>query len=277
MTDVIVTRSGLNKWHYSPPVEWPEKEKVNFYAVSPDSIDFSVNMSWHTTIKYKSPGDQDLIIATNFDARPTSGNLKLNFRHALAKIEAAVRTSRSDIEVRLHSVAIRNVARYGDFFYPETSTTNNGENVHITDCWKTYGNWDYYPLFKIEDGYEILTGTPLKADNKNISFFIPCPLDDIKYQGYFSGSMLELSYQLADRETGKILWPDDTAPHELRDISNPAFGLARLALNTDIPQKRWESGKIYRYTVTLDNPSTIPATRSRLSSIMTEVSVSDYQ
>lgn len=272
MKDVTVTRTGVNSWSYSPLVKWPEDNAVDFYAVSPPSVKVNINPSWYNTINYRSPGNEDLLVAVNMDTRPTSPTLRLNFRHALARVTMRAKTNRTDIRVKLRSVAVRNVADYGDFFYPRKSTLPGEEAGSLSSCWSTYYNGGYYTIFQ-GDSAITLSSEPVAVNSTGTEFFIPCTLADLEYSGYFTGAAIEISYQLIDKESGDIIWPDQTTEQILRDPTDHSFGMARLPLNEKLPGKRWESGKSYSYTLNLDSESYLPVSRTTLSTISANLTI----
>lgn len=275
MNDVVVTRTGLNSWTYSPHVKWPEGKPVDFYAVSPPEVKMQINTSWHHTINYTSTGTEDLLISVKMQARPTSSRLKLNFRHALAMIKMKARTTRTDVEIRLRSIAVRNVAGHGDFFFPNESTLPGKPIGSITDCWRTYYNGNYYKLFDAE-GYVTLSSTPIAADNTGVAFFIPCLLDDVGYEGYITGSTIEVAYKIVDPETGSTIWPDNNTPNQLRDPTDNSYGMAHLPLNSEVPGKMLEAGKAYNYLINVDNAASLPQSRTASTAVNASLTVTDF-
>lgn len=275
MNDVVVTRTGINSWTYSPHVKWPEGKPVDFYAVSPPEVKMQINTSWHNTINYTSPGTEDLLVSVSMQARPTSSRLKLNFRHALAMIKMKARTTRTDVEIRLRSIAVRNVAGHGDFFFPNVSTLPGKPIGSITDCWRTYYNGNYYKLFDAE-GYVTLSSTPIAADNTGAAFFIPCLLDDVGYEGYITGSTIEVAYKIVDPETGSTIWPDNNTPNQLRDPTDNSYGMAHLPLNSEVPGKMLEAGKAYNYLINVDNAASLPQSRTTSTAVNASLTVTDF-
>ncbi|MCM1331341.1 MAG: fimbrillin family protein [Bacteroides sp.] len=275
MNDVVVTRTGINSWIYSPHVKWPEGKPVDFYAVSPPEVKMQINTSWHHTINYSSTGTEDLLVSVKMQARPTSSRLKLNFRHALAMIKMRARTSRTDVEIRLRSIAVRNVAGHGDFFFPDESTLPGKPIGSITDCWRTYYNGEYFKLFDA-DGYVTLSDTPIDAGNTGVAFFIPCVLDDVSHDGYIKGSTIEVSYKIVDKETGATIWPDNNTHNQLLDPADRSYGMAHLPLNSEVPGKRLESGKSYNYLIDVDNPASLPQSRTASTAVNATLTVTDF-
>lgn len=126
MNNVEVIRVGLNRWEYSPAVEWPA-EPVDFYAVSPMTVRLN-DEYFNQTVPYNqtsngngdfwNASDTDLLIAVRMGADQSSGRIRLNFRHALARVSLQLKTSDNDRQyVRVRRVTLEGRSE-GTFSFP---------------------------------------------------------------------------------------------------------------------------------------------------------------
>lgn len=276
MDSVIVTRKGLNRWEYYPPVKWPENKTVDFYAVSPSWIEMHVNIWWQNTIRYSNPeADTDLLISVRKDVSGSMGGPKLNFRHATAMIELSVRsTIEYPLQVRLVKAAIKDVADYGTFHFPDRSTSPDTNKGELFDLWHTYnGSAVTYPLFEAH-GYMALSGQPVPLTDEG-KFFIPFAMSELQHSGYWHGSRLELTYQIWDLATDSRVWPAADTDYSLLSKEVDGCGVAMISLRDATPEGRWVPGRSYRYSIDIKSPASMPDSRG--GGIATDCEAGDMQ
>lgn len=271
MKDVVVTRTGLNRWEYSPEVDWPGTP-VTFIAVSPASAPLMVNPFWEDMINFSNDGHTDLLVSKRTVSQ-TSGSLKLHFHHALAMVNVFLHSDLADDKVRVLSVGTRNISGYGQYLYPKDGTDGLSYE-RISDGWTIWSQeGSYIGLFSSDNGI-LIDSAPVPADNRGYFYFLPTELPDMTVDGYVKGAFLEIIYRIEDAY-GNIIWPDSSTDPMLVAPENPAYGIARLPLGKGIDAGRWIAGVNYRYSVNLNSPAAIPPSRSTAGNEMT-VEISSY-
>lgn len=251
MDNVTVTRMGLNSWVYSPPVEWPSGQKVDFYAVSPSWIKMNNNSWWEHIIPFsESEGvSTDLLIAVKKDAEETSGRLKLNFRHALARVVVKLRCVLPGLTVRVKSVALCNFADFGNFRFPHATTSPSTDNGDLYDCWQIYNTTGtYMEIFRATDGY-IGINEEAQTVCEDL-YFLPFQMKSLSNSASWEASLIEITYQVIDTETGRTLWPEEGL-----------YRAAEIDIATATPEMRWVPGRSYEYIIDVG----VPATRGEYS------------
>lgn len=249
MQNVAVTRVGLNKWVYSPPVEWPGDTTVDFYAVSPAWVEMD-NNPWTQTDIVDWDGENnistDLLIGVRTDVKQSDGRLKLNFRHALARISVRLKCTIDNAVARIKEVRMCNFADNARFSFPRTTTTQDTDRGELFDNWQIYNTTSTtVTLFRAADGY-IAVGPESVALCEN-AYFIPVELRPVDTVPVWEASFMEIVYQIADSNTGDVLWPEEGL-----------FRTVLVDIGAATPQTRWLPGKTYVYTV----DAFIPETRS---------------
>lgn len=239
MDNVVVTRTGINSWIYSPPVDWPEEETVDFFAVSPSSIVIDNNPWWYHTFRYdNSEASTDLLISVRLGIYQTSGRIKLNFRHALSRVQVRLKSSDTSARIHVSDVAIDNISLSGTFYFPVSTTSPETNRGELFDCWKTYNNQDDIIVFSSEDGNSLaLDDNPVVVSPVNL-FMLPDSLTYFNPDIIWEGSHIRVNYS----EEGESR-------------------TARIPIREATPEHRWLPGQSYRYTVDLaptgtrsDNP-----------------------
>lgn len=227
MDNVVVTRTGINSWIYYPAVEWPDNESVDFFAVSPASMTIQNNQWWFHTFRYDNVNcDTDLLVSVASGVNQSSERLRLNFRHALARVRIMLKCSDSTQKVGVSEVQICNISRFGTFFYPAKTTSADTNTGELFDCWHTYDSHDDITVFKPEVGNFIyLSEKPMDIGPENI-FMIPDSLDAMKPDIIWEGCHIMVKYTHNGNEE-----------------------VARIPIRESTPNNRWEPGKSYRYTI----------------------------
>lgn len=224
MNHVTVTRTGADTWTYYPPAEWPVMP-VNFIAVSPASVEYTVNKYWeHSLHNYVCSGKEDLLIATAYDCRQSTGKQRLNFRHALVNVLVQIYTPQPEADVHVTNVELRALAGVGDYYFPKTTTSEGGSNY---GTWTTYYNGVTYTVFT---GDLLLTAKAQSASNTGVEFFIPSKLDDLQTEGYVRGSCIAVTYQVGSGGSKTAYFP----------------------LTKNLTDNTWKGGVQYMYTLKLN-------------------------
>ena len=268
MDNVRVVRVGLNRWEYSPAVDWPA-EPVNFFAVSP--MDVRMNDEWAAmTVSYNHtdggngaffrPADTDLLVAVRMLADQSSGRIRLNFRHALARISLSVKTSHVEGQaVRIGRVSFEGRAE-GTLRLPNQTTspeTFDGSLIHNWTIWNTHGN--SLILYEATEGYLALTEAPIALLEAG-KYVVPDFLTPIHNSGEVTGQRFDVYYQIVDSRTGERLWPNEhTDWWDLATPSSREWGVGRYALYGHTPDNTLLPGYHYRYTLTIDKASHLPS------------------
>lgn len=274
MDGVTVKRSGINKWSYSPAVDWPGVP-VNFLAVSPATASIYTNY-WNNDnkiINYVCSGKEDLLVATRYDAIQGEGNIRLNFRHTLSQVTVRLRVDDSSdgMKVMLHKAYIKDIAIQGDYKLPTTTTSpieGSGDNA-VKGEWSTWNNNSTSRLiYDAGPDDTPLDATPLALDNQDVLFFIPAKLDPVQFSGYYHGSRIEVLYRVYDSATGKALWPSTRTPAEDIDRDEHHYAVARFALIDGVEGGKWRQGWSYNYTASLI-PGNVAASGSRAGATLT--------
>lgn len=261
MDNVTVTRTGLNSWVYSPPVDWPVGQKVDFFAVSPAWVTMNNNSWWEHVIPFSARDDAstDLLVSVRTGVDQTSGRLKLNFRHALARVTLSLKCTLPGLTARVRNVALCNYADFGNFHYGDSTTSPGTNSGELYDCWRIYNTTStYLTLFRAANDY-IATG-PDPVTVRDDLYFIPFEMKSLTTSASWEATLLEVTYQVADEKTGEILWPKDGL-----------FRTAEVEIATATPEGRWVPGRSYHYVVDVGMPA------SRASAPLTaQCAVSPY-
>ncbi len=148
-----VNKNG-DVWTYSPTRFWPESGTIDFYSVSPSSVNASISGSSRKIENYTVNTDVskqiDLLYAVNKDcskAENGHSGVQVNFRHALSQIVFKAKSSNEAIVVDIKGVTLVNAKTTGTFTYP-TKTTSPYDDPESTD----------YDT-EINDGTSALSGT----------------------------------------------------------------------------------------------------------------------
>lgn len=216
MDNVVVTRTGVNSWTYSPPVNWPEDGSVDFFAISPSSLRIVNNQWWFHTIMYHSKDARtDMLVAVKRDVWQSSGRIKLNFRHALAKIDVKLKCSDPTVKVGVSDVTICNVDTIGEFKFPAVTTSPDTNNGELFGYWKVYSSHHEVKVFSAGGGNRImLSETPVEVTPEKL-FMIPINLvDKGEFGEYHDGTIIKIVYAARGKDyEAKVLLYDATPDH----------------------------------------------------------------
>ncbi|MDH8701964.1 uncharacterized protein YjbI with pentapeptide repeats [Dysgonomonadaceae bacterium PH5-43] len=157
-----ITRGEDDSWNYTPKRYWPEGLKVDFYAYSPASsknietgkgiADYVAGASPITyTVPQVSETDaqEDFLVARIKGQDKNSGNVKLNFLHALSRIKFYAKTSQKNITYTIESVELMNLNTKGELNLDDAGIVEAGSLVYDpsadpTVIWESQGPSDDY-------------------------------------------------------------------------------------------------------------------------------------
>ena len=269
MKNVVVTGNNTEGWSYDFTKFWPTTDKINFYSYSPASLTGVSIASTAQTIEHKvstTCAEQiDVLYALNNGLGKADGEVKVNFRHALAQIVFQAENSKSDLEVVINGVRIVNVKNSGTFSWPTASTNNPnytetenggtgdaGKDTQLDASWGTWALQDTYVSHPADITQQTLTGETAAAvalttaDDPLLVMpqtFIPATVED-KFMKIEAGkTFFAISckiYSIENGTTKTLLWPSTD-------------GFAEVVIPATSPDKidakdAWKQGRKYVYT-----------------------------
>ena len=126
MEEQVVNKAG-NEWVYSPVRFWPTSGEVDFYSVSPASVETNITKDAQQIVDYTvntDPSKQiDLLYAVNMECTKSSNGVPVNFRHALSQVVFKAKTVNPNIEVQIESIKLNHIMGKGTFTFPTETTT----------------------------------------------------------------------------------------------------------------------------------------------------------
>jgi len=283
LDNVIVRRVGQsNKWEYSPKIDWPGPA-VNFYMVSP------INTNMHVINygdgrgalldKYINTGKIDLVVAADYDEVAHPGPVRVNFRHALTRIEASIRPSLPEgYDLMVKMVYATGVPLEGSYTWPTESTNiqNSGDigdtassGRWVPTGYATHSNYTFRLLGNIDSD-----GVILKNDGEygamkgtGIQFLIPNELEESRYaEAHWLGANLMVVYRIVKAGTEESAWPiAGETPEEYLFNEDKTWAIQPFPLREATPDNRWRSGINYHYRMTLNAPEALRGKTRSLS------------
>lgn len=255
MDNVVVTRTGLNKWSYSPAVNWPDYP-VDFFATYPASVKVDLNPWWeHIIDNYSDPTNStDLCVAVRMQSNQSDGRIRLNFKHVTARLLGSIKFSMDPrYQVRVKMARLKDFSEYGRFVMPRVTTDSKMTPQDLMKCWTTYTNTGTERiLFQAQDdSYLQLTDKPYETVTGGL-YFIPFDLEPETFYGSYAGTRLEIAYQIYDTETNQIIWPDKSVhyPFSWEDCV-----LSYIFLEDATPDGKWYPAVTYHYEVDIVRPT----------------------
>ena len=271
MDNVLVVRTGLNRWEYSPAIEWPA-EPVNFYAVSP--MEVTMNDEWNSmTVNYHQNAQgvngqaydesmTDLLVGVRIQANQSVGRLRLNFRHALARIRVKVSSDAPEGQVvRIARIVFQGRAE-GKLSLPNATTspeTNDGSLIHNWQIWNTFTQG--LTLFEAVESYMTLSSEPVEITGVG-RYLVPDFLKPVQMSGSITGQRFEVVYRIVDADTGKQIWPDASTDYwDLANSNSREWGVGRFGLYGHVPDNTLYPGVNYSFSITVSGPSHLQPSR----------------
>lgn len=258
MKGVTVTKSS-GEWTYSPVVFWPKDNKLDFYAVSPSSVNPTINTTTAVITDYTvADGSEDLLYSYKKEATKGAA-VNLNFRHALSQIAFKIKNTRAtDMQVKVKSIKVKGIADKATLTWAAQTTGDNlsstNNNTETGDSWGTWSTpakstTDYgteYTFYNAADDNES-TLTTSDAEIGEPLFLMPQTLDPWNKLGTGStstnyGACLLVDCQIMGGTDKNVkIWPEDD--------TNYATVAIPLTNPTDGSNNKWMQGKKYVYTI----------------------------
>lgn len=270
MDNVTVHRVGPNSWFYSPLVEWPVSP-VNFLAVSPATFKITTNHWWWHVINFKANGEArtDMVVAVRNGAVQSDGRIRLNFRHAMARVHLDIAADIPSSSVVLKGIDMFTVDNGGDFLLPRESTYPKDSIGQLDNCWAPWTQDQTnqtIPYFRASDGEELtLSSTPVDPANLGNHFYVPFNFIPLTVNNeHIYGTAIRLICRIVNAATGEKLWPNDKTDYKLIATADKEYGYIFFALYDVQGHRRWRPGHDYTYHVTVRNEGVVPPEHSEV-------------
>lgn len=268
MDGVDVNRNGT-RWEYAPVQYWPAGKSVNFYSYSPKEINSGAAEGNITSDNPDIPdfindGKTDLLYAVNMDQNESTGQVKVNFRHALSQVRFMVKKNTAQpVNVKVYSLEVINANTVGSFRFPR-QTTAQGTDVYGT--WHDMKSPAVCEIYLSEDGMD-LTAEAQEMLSTGYMFVVPQTLTELTGTDTSKATIARLRCTITDSgAAGHVVWPSSTAEPGYDASNTSAYIYFPLYTQNN---SEWISGKSYRYQLTVGVPSTAGA-------IDFDVTVDDY-
>lgn len=250
MDNVTVTKSSSdNTWTYSPVMYWPTTP-VNFFAYSPDDWNKGISDA-DSPVTYTNDGNSDLVYAVNINEVQSASPVSMNFHHAFSSVKVMLKSTTENILVSVSGVTLANILKTGTFKFPKTDTkpavaTSAGVWTALTDP----GDYVYFS----GDKPIVLSATETDYSNECSGFLLPQNLTAMNQtsDGY-SGSYIRVDCTIADKASGKLIWPNDNTPANQKETSAAGDVTGHLFFslsNSDLAH--WVGGSKYVYVITIN-------------------------
>lgn len=274
MRNIEVVRKGLNSWTYSPSIDWPDYP-IDFEAVTPSSVEIASFGSWNwgypSTVDFDTnqEGKTDFCIAVARHIHQTEGRIRLNFRHAMARIDILLGADIPDATLMVKKIDLFNVCRRSTFLFPKESTYPQNQTGQLDGCWADWTQSNANDTIAFFISNEPL-GTPVDTSvtsigNQDNIFYIPytfIPL--IENNGYITGSGIRILCKTISDDTGKQIWPNENTPYQLVPSQWGGkwayifFPLADSDKPADSDRNKWRPGYHYNYRIHIHHEGTLP-------------------
>lgn len=281
MNNVAVSKTGTNVWSYSPVQYWPANETVDFYAFAP--------ASWVGTkgalspIAYDAyPGTEDIIYAVSANLSGNTGQANaqviFSFRHALSKVTVKMRSSNTNLEVKVTNVAMAHLMTKGNFSFPRNSTAGTPTTDNIGK-WADQNTPMTYMLHMSQSPSDIitLTETPTVVSmagqtSDGSLFMMPQPL--VWHNGGSdTDNYITVMCSIYDTKSGAKLWPNENTPAEnIVEGSTFGDGLLKFPLSTS-KFSEWQPGCHYIYNLVINSNDEMGAIEFGTPSVDTFIDV----
>lgn len=261
MDNVEVNKTATNVWSYSPIAYWPAKLTVDFYAYAPAG--FLGKSNPLNPIEYDAyMADEDIIyaVAPRLSGFTDASNPQVifNFRHALSKVTVKLRSSNTNLEVRVTNVALAHIYTKGNFHFPAESTsgTLSADNI---GTWTDQNTPVPYILHMSQTPSDIITLTPTSNDMSTTGmglggdkYVLPQTLS-YETNGTGTDQYITVMCSIYDADTSIKLWPNANTPAEnIVEGSTFGDGLLKFPLKTNTVTA-WQPGFHYIYDLTINS------------------------
>ena len=274
MFNVEVVRTNLNSWSYSPAVEWPDYP-IDFEAVTPATEEITTLGLWEwgypSTVLFDTHGEAktDFCIAAARHIRQTTGRIRLNFRHAMARIDIKVASDIPSATLVVKKIDMFNVCSKSTFFFPRGSTFPQDQIGQLDDSWAAWTQDnanDTIPFFISENPEGIAVDSVLRSiGNQDNRFYIPYTFRTLaESNGHITGSGIRMLCKIVDNASGRQIWPDRDTPYQLIP-QQWSYKWAYIFLplgDSSVPEtdtrNRWRPGYNYNYRIHINRQGTLP-------------------
>lgn len=199
-------------WGYSPMQFWPVGKTMNFYSISPAIVtdpaaadNIGMDSSNPDIPNFKNEFQTDLLYGVNMGLTDeNSSQVKINFRHALARVD--FRFKRKDgqsVVFTADEIELVNVYNTGDFKFPRTSTTDNNIEVSVGK-WTVKGVKSSMTLNSAVSDF--IGETPVQLMSANNQFVIPQDIT-MASDTHTDGMYLRVHGTIFDEASKLQTWP----------------------------------------------------------------------
>ena len=271
-------------WNYTNTKFWPTTETIDFYSYAPIALKNAANTTIdfnkdNRTIAYEVPttcADQiDILYAVNNNLTKETGNVSVNFRHALAQVVFQAKNVKSDLNIEVTNVRIVNVKNSGTFTLPTADTAPYLDEVADGDAASvdgaSRGTWAQGDVYKsysaaLKDTDPIVIPTD---GTKEVLSDVECPLlvmpqeiqtpvgvdDDtdgkVDYLPINEGkTYFAVKCRITQSENGAetLLWPSKDVLVDQNGVIQTK-GYAEVFIPATVPTANaWKQGYKYVYT-----------------------------
>lgn len=268
MINTPVRRVALNEWDYSPKIQWPEKDSLRFFAISPVEGNRIHLNPWSGTWAENTGYDPkvDLVVCTRFDFRRNGQPVPLNFVHAMARVQLRLAADVPGEKVYICAADLINMRMGSQFYFPSV-TTASPSSADITRCWLYLNGIDYalHPYFQGDAAKPVLlTGSYEEYTNTGNQFEAPYPFSQLMVDSetgrHFTGQAIRLTVRFVDSKTGRRTWPNDSTPIPLllSNYGDREWGYVFFPLYGVAGMTTFESGKSYVFDVMVRRHGVLP-------------------
>lgn len=233
---------------------WPitNNYPMDFYAYYPTGTTLTSALTAEHTIAATPATQVDILAAlkTNVMSRPSSGNVNMNFKHILSKINFMVKTGNT-VTVEVQSIAIKHVGNKGTFDYARQDWTV------VPSMFTSDYDFMKAPLDNANKFVGATAGLSVKGSD---SYLMLMPQDlsvagrtwDQTEIGLGNQSYIEVVYRMYETSTGvNIVGYEDAANHpDYAGSGSTATGPLFVKVAYPLPTN-WLMGKAYTYTIHL--------------------------
>ncbi len=267
-TDIVTTFDNGNSWTSDYSRYWPGNRPKNwsgltFYAYTEGSsrnrsadnengsenLDMSKNIPMIKDFKVKSNSydQKDLMYAVAKDVNKTDGNgeVSLNFKHALCKVNFSASNNNPNISnIEILSIELGGIKGEGSFQFPDLSSSN-AMNINLTNA-DHNGKWEI-PIDAENQSYilsdiNMNLGSSGQSDSGYLSeglLLIPQQVEARKDKTSNNGSYIKVTIKVT--------------PKGASQPNSPEVYFFPIAVN-------WKEGKSYCYDINWSHPFTAVTT-----------------
>lgn len=240
----VVKNNGV--WGYSPMQFWPVGKTMNFYSISPAIVtdpaaadNIGMDSSKPDIPNFKNTFQTDLLYGVNMGLTDASSSqVKINFRHALARVDFLFKSKEGQsIVFKADDIALVNICNTGDFKFPRTSTTDSDIEVSV-------GKWaakDKGNMTLNSTPSDFIGKAPVQLMSDNNQFVIPQDIS-MASETNTGGMYLRVHGTIYDEASKLQTWPLTGAASDIYVPINTKDG-------------KFKPGYRYVFTVSIGQPN----------------------